>query len=196
MDPALSSFTMSTGFDASLMLDLQWHALRGTMQRTKEPTLLAVARVLEEASVAYAIIGGVAVQIHLPEPRTTLDIDIAVAGRIPGDRLIAAGFTRAGTFAHSENWRGPDDTPVQFTTDPALHDAIDRADTVERAGVRLRVIRRADLLHEKLRSGADPARRRSKRLQDLGDAEALLEADPSLSEQLTAAERALLDRLP
>ena len=166
------------------------------MQRTKEPTLLAVARVLEEASVAYAIIGGVAVQIHLPEPRTTLDIDIAVAGRIPGDRLIAAGFTRGGAFAHFENWRGPDDTPVQFTSDPALHDAIGRADLVERAGVRLRVIRRLDLLHEKLRSGADPARRRSQRLQDLGDAEALLEADPSLSEQLTAAERALLDRLP
>jgi hypothetical protein len=161
------------------------------MQQTKEPTLLAVARILAEAGVPYAIIGGVAVQIHLPEPRTTLDIDIAVAGGVPRERLIAAGFT----FAHLD-WRGPDETPIQFTTDPSLAGAISRADIVERAGVRLRVIRRIDLLHEKLRSGSDPARRRSKRLQDLGDVEALLEADPSLSRELTPAERAFLDRLP
>jgi hypothetical protein len=187
---------MVSGFDAGLMLDRQWHALRGTMERTKEPTLLAVARILDEAGVAYAIIGGVAVQIHLTDPRTTLDIDIAVADRLPTDRLIAAGCTPRGQFQHSDNWTGPDGTPVQFTIDPALESAIARADTIERAGVRLRVIRRADLLHEKLRSGSDPARRRSKRLQDLGDAQALLEADPSLSSELTAAERALLDRLP
>jgi hypothetical protein len=165
------------------------------MQQTKEPTLLAVAKILDEAGVLYAIVDGVAVQIHLPEPRTTLDIDIAVAGGVPRGKLIVAGFTLAGTFAHSEDWRGPDETPVQFTTDPALSGAISRADTVEGAGVRLRVIRRIDLLHEKLRSGSDPARRWSKRLQDLGDAEALLEADPSLSQELTPAERAFLDRL-
>jgi hypothetical protein len=52
------------------------------------------------------------------------------------------------------------------------------------------------LLHEKLRAGGDPARRRSKRLQDLADAEALLEATPALRSDLTAAETALLDRLP
>ena len=53
-----------------------------------------------------------------------------------------------------------------------------------------------DLLHEKLLAGADPARRRSKRLQDLADAQALLEATPALAADLTADERALLDRLP
>jgi hypothetical protein len=186
---------MVSGFDAGLMLDRQWHLLRGTMERTKEPTLLAVARILDEAGVAYAIIGGVAVQIHLPDPRTTLDIDVAVAGSIPDDRLRAQGFTLDG-FTHSENWRGPDDTPVQFTDDPALTGAISRAEIVERGGVRLRVIGRRDLLREKLRSGSDPARRRSKRFQDLGDVQALLEADPSLSAELSPAERALLDRLP
>jgi len=147
---------MVSGFDAGLMLDRQWHLLRGEMERTKEPTLLAVGRILDEAGVAYAIIGGVAAQIHLPEPRTTLDVDLAVAER----------------------------------------DTISRAETIERGGVRLRVIRRVDLLHEKLRAGSDPARRRSKRLQDLGDAQGLLEVDPSLAAELTAAERALLDRLP
>jgi hypothetical protein len=56
--------------------------------------------------------------------------------------------------------------------------------------VRLRILGRADLLHEKLRAGADLARRRSKRLQDLADAQALLEAFPELASGLTAEERA------
>jgi hypothetical protein len=117
---------MVSGLDAGLMLDRQWHLLRGEMERTKEPTLLSIGHILDEAGVAYAIIGGVAAQIHLPEPRTTLDIDLAVVGcdTIPRDRLEAAGFAHHGRFVHSENWRGPDGTPVQFTDDPALAHAL------------------------------------------------------------------------
>jgi hypothetical protein len=189
---------MVSGLDAGFMLDRRWHLLRGTMERTKEPTLLALAHILEEAGIAWAIIGGVASQILLPEPRTTLDIDVAVAAghAIPAERLRAEGFTFHGKFPHSENWRGPDETPVQFTDDAALAAAISRAETIERSGVRLRVIGRADLLREKLRAGSDPARRRSKRLLDFADAQALLEADPALATVLTPVERALLDRLP
>jgi len=62
--------------------------------------------------------------------------------------------------------------------------------------VHLRVIRRTDLLHEKLRAAADPARRRSKRLQDLADVQALLESTPTLLHELSVAERVLLDQLP
>jgi hypothetical protein len=51
------------------------------------------------------------------------------------------------------------------------------------------VITPADLLHEKLRAGRDPARRRSKRMQDLADAQALLEQAPGLAEALSEAER-------
>ena len=125
---------MVSGFDAGLMLDRQWHLLRGEMERTKEPTLLAVGRILDEAGVAYAIIRGVAAQIHLPEPRTTLDIDLAVVGcdTIPRERLEAAGFAHHGRFVHSENWRGPDGTPVQFTDDPAPR-RTDRASGDDRA---------------------------------------------------------------
>jgi hypothetical protein len=60
----------------------------------------------------------------------------------------------------------------------------------------LRVLAVADLLHEKLRAGRDPARRRSKRLQDLADVQSLLEQDPALEVELTSEERTLLDRLP
>jgi hypothetical protein len=85
---------------------------------------------------------------------------------------------------------------VQFTDDPALAGAVARAEELELEGVRIRVIRRSDLLHEKLRWASDPARRRSTRIQDLADAQALMESTPGLAGELTPAERALLDRLP
>lgn len=101
-----------------------------------------------------------------------------------------------GKFGHSENWSGPEGTPVQFTDDPALAQAVIHADEIELEGLPLRVVRRVDLLHEKFRAASDPSRRRSKRLQYLADAQALLESTPVLLEELTVAERALLDQLP
>jgi len=168
------------------------------MERTKRPALLALARIFAEAHVPYAIIHGVALQVHQAEPRTTLDIDVAVAtySRLPRAQLEEAGFTWSGRFSHSENWVGPEGTPVQFTDDPALADAITRAEDIALEDVHLRVIRRTDLLHEKLRAAADPARRRSKRLQDLADVQALLESTPTLLHELSVAERVLLDQLP
>ncbi len=174
---------MSHGLEAGFILDRQWFWLRGEMERTKRPALLALAEVFAEANVPYAIIGGVALQVHLAESRTTLAIDIAVAayGQIPRAQLEAAGFSCTGRFSHSENWIGPEGTPVQFTDDPALTEAITRAEEIELENIRLRVISRTDLLHEKLRAASDPARRRSKRLQDLADAQGLLEATPDLA---------------
>jgi len=189
---------MSSGLTAGFMLDRQWHWLRGEMETTKKPALLSLARLLDESRTPYAIIGGIAVQIHHPEPRTTLDIDLAVLSRaaIPAEELRAAGFERTGSFEHSENWIAADGTPVQFTDDPRLSAAVTSAGEIVVDGVTVRVIGPVDLLHEKIRAGSDPARRRSKRLQDLADAEALLEANPELTRHLSAGERAVLDQLP
>jgi nucleotidyltransferase AbiEii toxin of type IV toxin-antitoxin system len=186
------------GLEIGFLLDRQWHALRGEMDSTKRPALVTLARVLEGSRTPYAIIGGVALQIHQAEPRTTLDIDLAVRSfeAIPRDQLLGAGFSLSGRFAHSENWVGPEGVPVQFTDDPALGPAVERAVEIGLGDIRLRVIGRADLLHEKLRAGSDPARRRSKRLQDLADAQALLEETPGLRSELNAAERAVLAALP
>jgi hypothetical protein len=168
------------------------------METTKKPALLTLGRILDESRIPYAIIGGIAVQIHHPDPRTTLDIDLAVLSRsaIPSEALIAAGFRRTGSFEHSENWVATDGTPVQFTDDPTLASAVSSAGEVLVDDIRLRVIRVVDLLHEKIRAASDPARRRSKRLQDLADAEGLIEANPELAQHLAVEERALLDRLP
>lgn len=189
---------MKSGLEIGFQLDHLWHQIRGEMEQSKRPTLLAVAKILAEESVPYAVIGGIALQVHQEEPRTTLDIDLAVSdrGSIPAARLEGEGFVRTGTYPHSENWKGPDGTPLQFTDDTALAEAIGRAVTIDLGGVPLRVLGRADLLHEKLRAGSDPACRRSKRLQDLADAQALLEADPASDATLSEAERELLGRLP
>ena len=189
---------MPRGLETGFALDRLWHWLRGEMDRTKRPALALLARILDEAGVPYAVIGGVALQLHQAEPRTTLDIDVAVAGsaELPRARLEAAGFRLTGRFTHSENWTAPDGVPVQFTDDPALAGAVMRAEAITVDDVPLRVIGRLDLLHEKLRAASDPARRRSKRLQDLADAQGLLESAPGLASELTAEERALLDRLP
>jgi hypothetical protein len=195
---AIIARVMRTGIETGFLLDQLWHLLRGEMDRSKEPALLLVGRIFSDAGIPYAIIGGVALQIHQPEPRTTLDIDLAVLSRssIPRARLEGAGFAFAGQFTNSENWLGPGDTPVQLTDDPALAGAIRRAEEIDIGGVRLRVIGRADLLHEKLRAASDPAPRRSKRLQDLADAHALIEASPDLVHGLSTEERASLDELP
>jgi hypothetical protein len=184
--------------EEGFILDRQWFWLRGEMERTKRPALLALARIFAEAGVPYAIIGGIALQVHQAEPRTTLDIDVAVVAyaKLPRVQLEAAGFQCTGRFSHSENWTGPEGTPVQFTDDPALAEAITRAEEIELEDVCLRVVGRADLLHAKLRAASDPARRRSKRLQDLADAQALIESTPALERELSSDERALLDRLP
>jgi hypothetical protein len=164
------------------------------MDTTKQQTLETLVRLLGQAGVPYALIGGVAVQLHREEPRTTIDIDIAVLDRsqIPRAALELGGFTRAGSFEHSENWRGPDGTPVQFTADPWLRDAVRQAETRPVGSAALRVIGRMHLLRAKLRAAADPARRKSKRLIDLSDAQGLVEETPALAEDLTPDERSLL----
>lgn len=189
---------MAGGLDTGFILDRRWHALRGEMEQSKKPALLLLGRILAEAKLPYAIIGGVALQVHQEEPRTTLDIDLAVADRaaIPREALRKAGFIEKGRHGNSENWLGPEATPVQFTDDPALAGGIARAEKVMLEDVELRVLAAVDLLHAKLRAVADPARRRSKRLQDLADAQALLERQPSMGSALSPEEAALLDALP
>ena len=96
--------------------------------------------------------GGVALQAHLAEPRTILDIDITVAadGQIPCVQLEAADFTWTGRFGHPENWLGPEETPVQFADDPALAEAVKRAEEIECEGGRTLPMRNHSLSRPRL----------------------------------------------
>ncbi len=167
------------------------------MHGSKRPTLAQLARILADAGTPYALIGGIAVQLHRSEPRTTLDIDLVLHARSdwPAAAFEHEGFRRTGVFEHSENWESADGTPVQVTDDPLLAAAIGRAETVEIDGLPLRVLAPLDLLRAKLRAASDPARRRSKRLLDLADAQGLVEEYSELAAALAPEEREILERL-
>lgn len=63
----------------SYALDRLWRETMGVPEGdSKEGPLRLVAQLLEREGVPYALIGGVAIQLHTEEPRSTLDIDLAV----------------------------------------------------------------------------------------------------------------------
>lgn len=173
---------------------------------SKEGPLRHVAELLDREGVAYALIGGVAVQLHTAEPRSTLDIDLAVPAYadIPRDALIAAGFDHTGRHEHSDNWRAPGSAPlnqrtaVQFSAEgDGIAGAVAHASVVNLAGgVRLRVASVADLILLKLAAADATARQPSKPQHDLADVLALLEEHPELaSEEVLARVKEVRRRL-
>lgn len=57
---------MSQGLETGFLLDRQWFLLRGEMEQSKRPALLALAKIFAEAGVPYAIIDGVALLESTP----------------------------------------------------------------------------------------------------------------------------------
>jgi hypothetical protein len=163
------------------------------MDQSKKPELLLLCALLK--NTRYALIGGLALQVHQEEPRTTLDIDFAVEsyGALPRDEMMAAGFVLEGLFPHSENWRGPNGTPVQFSDDSAFALAIESAEVHSLESHQIRIINREQLVLAKMRAATDSARRKSKRMQDLADVQGLLERFPELQHLLTSEQRTLFD---
>ncbi len=185
-------------------LDRLWCETMGLIaDDSKERPLRLMANVLERAGVPHALIGGVAVQLHTVEPRSTLDIDVAVPrfDDVPREALLAAGFEHT---AHSDNWRAPGDGPlatrvaVQFSAeDVGIAEAVARAKSMVLAdGLLLRVATAEDLITLKLAAAGEPQRRASKREHDLADVLALLEEHPQLrTPQLAARVREIRDRI-
>ena len=154
---------------------------------TKEGALRQLISVLEASHTAYALIGGVALQLHSEEPRTTLDIDLAVTTflDIPVAALKSAGFEHEQRFPHSDNWRAPGSEPrtrrtaIQFSAeDVGIAAAVEHARSVEIDGMTLRVAIPADLVVLKLAAAEEPRRRAKKRRQDLLDILTLVEDHP------------------
>ena len=156
---------------------------RGTAMDESPDKLAALAdvvRALDRLAVPHAVVGGVAVGIRSGVPRATIDTDVAVRSTVEQHSLIealtGAGLRLTGTFAHSLNFRHPSGEPVQIVFDPEFDAMIDRAEPLEVAGVRIRVVTTDDLIAMKERAASDPARRRSKALRDQADI-ALLRGD-------------------
>jgi len=193
----LSPDSAEEALRVSAALDVRFHDLKGdAVVTSKDGAFRELFRILEASGLEYALIGGVAVQLWHREPRTTLDIDVAVKSyeSVPRAALEAAGFRMLARHAHSENWTGPGETPVQFSDDPALAFVIESAARKSFKGGEVRIASPSALVKEKLRAASDPARRESKRFQDLTDAKSLAEEYPEVERQLTPAEQALLKR--
>ncbi len=146
----------------------------------KIAALVDVVRALDAVGAAHAVVGGVAVGIRSGVPRATLDTDVAIRSTFARSAVRAAlegaGFRLTGEFTHSLNFRHRSDEPIQIVFDPDFDPMVDRAEPLDVAGVRIRVVTTADLIAMKERAAADPARRRSKALRDQADI-ALLRGD-------------------
>jgi hypothetical protein len=158
-------------------------SLRGTPMDESADKLAALAdvvRALDRVGAPHAVVGGVAVGLRSGVPRATVDTDIAVRSTVGQrsivDTLIGAGLRLTGTFAHSLNFRHPSGEPVQIIFDAEFDPMIARAEPLALGGLQIRVVTTADLITMKERAAADPARRRSKALQDQADI-ALLRGD-------------------
>lgn len=96
--------------------------------------------------------------------------------------LEGAGFTKTGESEHSVSFRHASGEPVQLAFDPQFDAMIERAESLEVAGTRIVVVRKADLIAMKRRAAADPSRRKSKRLRDEADVALLLGDVPDPNE--------------
>ena len=193
-----ASETTRSRLAVGFRLDSLWAETMGiNPSDTKERPLRLVAELLNRAGVSYALIGGVAVQIRTTEPRTTLDIDVAVPrfDDIPRAALLAAGFDHTGRHEHIDNWRAPAAGPgslrtaVQFSAEEVgIADAVANAELTDLAdGLRMSVATSADLVVLKLAAAAEPRRRPSKRQYALADVAALMEEHPELRTPATLA---------
>lgn len=146
----------------------------------KVGALADAVRALEAIAAPHALVGGVAVGIRSGVPRATLDTDLAVRSTVDRARVVAAmveaGFSLRGEFEHSINFRHASGEPVQLVLDPGFDAMIDRAESLQTAGLQVRVVTTNDLIAMKRRAAADPARRPSKALRDQADV-ALLRGD-------------------
>lgn len=149
-------------------------------ERDQLTALVDLARVLTEASIPYALIGGIAVGIHSAVPRGTNDVDVAVATSVARETVVAAltgrGFNLRSEHAHSVNLAHGCGEPVRISWDEAFDEMILRAEEIEVSGEVVRTVTRDDLIASKERAARDPSRRKSKALRDQADV-ALLRGD-------------------
>lgn len=162
----------------SFALDEQWGLTMGLPDGdTKEAALRQLADMFEKERVRYAVIGGI-------------DVALASYEDLPRTALELAGFEHEGRFDHSDNWRAPGSAPrkqrtaIQFMADRLTPGSVERAQTFDLLGMRLRVAKLPDLVLLKLEAAEEPRRRPSKRRSDGADVSRLLEEHPELEQEL------------
>lgn len=180
MDDLLHGAAKATRREQLLIAAIRGYPAGVSELPDKLGALGAATSVFRHASIAYALIGGLAVGIRSGVARATLDVDFAIPTALDrvklASQLSAAGFVLTGEFAHSINFVHASGEPVQLAFDPEFDAMIARAELVRAGDIDLYVVTKPDLIAMKKRAAADPKRRRSKALRDQADV-ALLEGD-------------------
>lgn len=151
---------------------------------------------LERADVAWCVIGGVAVNHWASNPMVTQDVDLVVAAEAEAKAVQAleqAGF-KAERHAWSVNFRGTSKLSIQLSTEAFYDDFPSQAVAADVHGILLRVASLEDTLRGKIKAWSEPGRRQSKRIKDLADIARLVEAHPSLWDQLPEELRTQVER--
>ena len=142
--------------------------------------------ILEQADVAWCVIGGVAVNHWAEQPMVTQDVDLVVASDAV-DRTVSllehAGF-RSERFAWSVNFKGRSAVSIQLSTEDFYRDYPSRAVAADVHGILMRVASLPDTLRGKIKAWSEPERRQSKRIKDLADIARLVEAHSQLWDDL------------
>ena len=187
--PIPTTEQMKKRFSVGIYLDHLWCQTMRLPVDDKESVLIKVLDILHEHGTPYTIIGGLAVQLYTREPRTTRDIDIAVASLsdLPREDLTSRGFKLAGLHDYTENWLGPAPpgtpkdkrVPIQFSYGDPMTWAVSHSFAVD-VGFPLQLCTLSDLVELKLLAAESPDRKRSKQVQDVADVMKLVEEHPEV----------------
>ncbi len=138
--------------------------------------------ILEDNHIQYCVIDGQGVNAYV-DPLVSLDLDLEIAAEQIDqvEALLGAGGFQLKRFAHSLNVTlSGSRLRLQIQTDPRYASFPQRATKRQVLGLTLLVAAVPDILKGKVRAFQDPARRGSKRQQDLADIARLLEGYPEL----------------
>ncbi|MBV9673523.1 MAG: nucleotidyl transferase AbiEii/AbiGii toxin family protein, partial [Verrucomicrobia bacterium] len=134
-------------------------------------TFLEVIDCLEQGSITYAVIGGLAINTYV-EPVYTADADfvIGAADLTRAQSLLQARGFQTEAFEFSVNFAKPGSgLSVKVTIDPAYQDMIERAQRRPIFGREVFVASLPDLIRGKIMAWSDESGRASKRAKDEAD---------------------------
>jgi hypothetical protein len=136
----------------------------------------------------YCLIGGLAVNCYV-DPVYTLDADLVIHTQMLQKiraMLEEAGF-KLEEQEHSVNARFPgSDLRIQFTKDSRYQPFVQRSETREVFGKKVKVACLKDLVQGKIWAWSDPNRRLSKRQKDQADLIRIAESNPEIRKSLPA----------
>jgi hypothetical protein len=155
----------------------------------REDILQIFLDILSSTKTDFCTVGGLAVNAYV-EPVVSLDLDVVIEAKNIDKvckEVIEKGL-KVERFEHSVNLTSTkSDLRIQIQTDSRYQDFLSRASSKEVLGYEMNVASVEDVLQGKVWAYSDEKHRMSKRQKDLADILRLIEAYPSLEQNLPSA---------